>query len=119
MSICNKVLAADKKISPATPRQVADYTKLEHKQVSGAVTQLAEQGRLDRVSRGVYTYVWDKSEKPTAVISSENTEAVVVIDEESKETQDFTDFLLDHGIEQDVIDQIILLSDYYTRYVAK
>lgn len=133
MSIRNKVLAAYKRISPATPRQVADYTKLEYKQVSGAVTQLAEQGKLERVSRGVYTYVWHENEKrladrligntkleeTTVVISNESTDAAVVIDQESNETQAFTEFLIDHGIEQDIIDQIVLLADYYTRYVAK
>lgn len=138
MSIRNKVLAAYKKMSPATPRQIADVTKLNYKQVSGAVTQLAEQGKLERVSRGTYIYVWDKSEKPLVKVpeglsaeaayesgarwNAERAEEKTIVDtpvEVYDENPAFYDFLLDHGIEADVIDQIVLLSDYFTRYVAK
>lgn len=138
MSIRNKVLAAYKKISPATPRQVADYTKLEYKQVSGAVTQLAEQGKLERVSRGVYIYVWDENEKPLVKVPekmsaedvyedvarwkaarSEEKTVVGTPPEAYDPNKAFYDFLLDHGIDPDVIDQIVLLSDYFNRYVAK
>lgn len=129
MSIRNKVLAAYKKMSPATPRQIADVTKLNYKQVSGAVTQLAEQGKLERVSRGTYIYVWDKADKPIPTVDdikrfnqTKLEDTTVVVDtpvEVYDENQAFYDFLLDHGIEADVIDQIVLLSDYFTRYVAK
>lgn len=146
MSIRNKVLAAYKKISPATVKEASIYTRLDYKQVSGAVTQLAEQGRLERVSRGTYTYVWDKSEKPVLDSKLEETTVVMddtrmMIDTETGEItrepaidesmsdwvqftnvltdQDFLQFLSDHSVPLDLINELVLLSYYYQRYVVK
>lgn len=137
MSIRNKVLAAYKKISPATVREASIYTRLDYKQVSGAVTQLAEQGKLERVSRGTYTYVWDKSEKP--VLDTKLEETTVVMDSEPEvevpivednvldfvrftdvlTNQEFLQFLGDHDVPLELINELVLLSYYYQRYVVK
>lgn len=137
MSIRNKVLGAYKKISPATVKQAADYTKLDYKQVSGAVTQLTEQGKLERVGRGTYVYIWDESEKP--VLNTKLEETTVVMDSEPEvevpivednvldfvrftdvlTNQEFLQFLGDHDVPLELINELVLLSYYYQRYVVK
>lgn len=137
MSIRNKVLGAYKKISPATVKQAADYTKLDYKQVSGAVTQLTEQGKLERVGRGTYVYIWDESEKPvlntkleetTVVMDSEPEVEVPIVDDNVLDfvrftdvltNQEFLQFLEDHDVPLELINELVLLSYYYQRYVVK
>ena len=137
MSIRNKVLGAYKKISPATVKQAADYTKLDYKQVSGAVTQLTEQGKLERVGRGTYVYIWDESEKPvlntkleetTVVMDSEPEVEVPIVDDNVLDfvrftdvltNQEFLQFLGDHDVPLELINELVLLSYYYQRYVVK
>ena len=119
MSIRKKVIEAYQKISPATVKDVAEYTKLEYKQVSGAVTQLAEQGKLKRVDRGTYIYVWDKSEKPSVISNTLMSDEEAVDEPLEEYLPSLNQFIIDHGIDEDTLHQIELLTEYYERYVAE
>lgn len=134
MTIRDKVINAFKKLGPSSPSKIAEYTKLDYKQVSGAVTQLTKQGRLQKVSRGTYTYVWSESEKPQPTHMLLNVETGEITREEVPEVEElpvFTDqddhieffngfiewISSEHDIPGDVLDEIAFLATYYSKYV--